>query len=158
MKWNDPATSRKEELMFAVNEMRQSARQNIDLKNAPLNCIARIAHVYDTNEQTDENLSHKQRRSSVGILLEACVEANRSGLMKNYKFTADVTHSLRYLKANKECIQLVRSIISKGNKCRHRLAMEEGMSSAIKIGDHESLGLITDVYRKSGFDARKFSV
>lgn len=157
MKWNDSATSQKEELLFAVNEMRQCASKGIDPKSAPLSCIARIAHVYDTAEQIGGDLSHQQQRSSVGILLEACVEANRSGLMKNYKFTADVTRSLRFLKADKECIQLVRSLISKGNKCKHKKALEEGMSAAMKVGDKESLELITDVYSRSGFHSRQIS-
>jgi len=38
MRWNDPKTSQKEELLFAINEMRQCAREGIATKNAPLEC------------------------------------------------------------------------------------------------------------------------
>ncbi|KAL7541760.1 hypothetical protein ACHAXR_011195 [Thalassiosira sp. AJA248-18] len=158
MKWNDPASSQKEELLFAINEMRQCAKEGIAAKNAPLECIARIAVVYGTGGKVDSALSENQRRSAVSLILEACVEANRSGLMRKYNFTAEVVRSLRSLKANKECIQVVRSLIAPGKKCRHRVAMEEGMYAALEIRDHDSLHLITDVFEKSGYDSKRLTI
>jgi len=159
MRWNDPKTSQKEELLFAINEMRQCAREGIATKNAPLECIVRIAQVYGTEGMIEDALSEKQRRSAVNLILEACVEANRSGLIKKHTFTTEVVRSLRALKANKECIQLVvRNVISTGRKCRHRIAMEEAMYAALEERDFESLKLITEVFERSGYDSRRLSI
>merc|ERR1719203_822696 len=99
--------------------MRQCSREGIATKNAPLECIVRIAQVYGTAGMIENELSSKQRRSAVNLILEACVEANRSGLIKKHTFTTEVVRSLRALKANKECIQVVvRNVITTGRKCR----------------------------------------
>merc|ERR1712029_774715 len=135
--------------------MRQCAREGITAKNPPLVCIAKIARVYGTDGKVESTLSVKQRRSAVSLILEACVEANRSGLMKSYNFTAEVFHSLRALKANEECIKLILTIISAGKKCRHRVAMEEAMYAALEERDHESLKLISEVYEASGFAPKR---
>jgi len=159
MRWDDPATSQKEELLFAVNEMRQCASEGIVAKNAPLLCIVRIAQLYSTEGRINEDsFSEKQRRSAVNLILEACSEANRSGLIKSHYFTAEVVRSLRALNANKECIQMVRTLTSKGDKCPHRIAMEAAMYAALEERDLESFELITEVYEKSGYDSRRLSM
>ncbi|KAL7551131.1 hypothetical protein ACHAWF_014330 [Thalassiosira exigua] len=158
MRWNDPATSQKEELLFAINEMRTCAREGIAAKNAPLECIARIAQVYGTEGRVESVLTRSQRRSAVNLILEACVEANKSGLMKKYMFTAEVARNLRALGANKECIQVVHSIISPGKKCKHKVAMEEAMYAALEERDNDSLQVITEVYELSGYDSKRLSI
>jgi hypothetical protein len=159
MRWDDPATSQKEELLFAINEMRKCAREGITTKNAPLECIVRIAQVYGTDGTIETTLSEKQRRSAVTLILEACVEANLSGLIKKHTFTTEVVRSLRALKANKECIQVVvRNVIATGRKCRHRIAMEEAMYAALEERDHESLQLITEVFEKSGYNSQRLRI
>jgi len=159
MRWDDPATSQKEELLFAINEMRGCAREGITTKNAPLECIVRIAQVYGTEGTIETLLSEKQRRGSITLILEACVEANLSGLIKKHTFTTEVVRSLRALKANKECIHVVvRSVISTGRRCRHRVAMEEAMYAALEERDHESLQLITDVYERSGYNSQQLRI
>ena len=159
MKWNDPATSQKEELLFAITEMRKCAREGITTKNAPLECIVKIAHVYGTDGTIETALSEKQRRSAVNLILEACIEAKQSGLIKKHTFTTEVVRSLRALGANKECIQVVvGSVISAGRKCRHRIAMEEAMYAALEERDHEALRLITDVFEKSGYDSQQLRI
>lgn len=158
MRWNDPATSQKEELLFAVNEMRNCIKEGIIPRNATLQCIINIAQVYDTDGKVNGELSDKQRQTAVRLILEACVSAKKSKLMKNYNFTAQVAHNLRSLKAGKECIQVVRSLISSDGICKHRKCLEEGTYAALETRDHESLQLFNDVYRKSGFDSRKLSL
>merc|ERR1712176_185748 len=112
-----------------------------------------------TGGTIENKLSEKQRRSAVSVILEACVEANLSGLIKKHTFTREVVRSLRALKANKECIQIVvRNVISTGRKCRHRIAMEEAMYAALEERDHESLQLITDVFEKSGYDSQQLRI
>jgi len=159
MRWNDPVTSNKEELLFAVNEMRQCASEGVVVKNAPLMCIVSIAELYGTDGRIkSSDMSERQRRSSVNLILEACEEARRSGFIKNHAFTAKASRSLRALNANKECVQIVRSLISEGGKCRHRIAMEEGIYSASALRDHISMQLITDVFEKSGYDSSRLSI
>ena len=155
MRWNDPATSKKEELLFAVNEMRQAASEGIVVKNDPLMCIVSIAEVYGTDGRTKngDHLSESQRRSTVNLILEACREARRSGFIENHAFTAKAARGLRALNANKECVQFVNTLISGCGKSRHRIAMEEAIYAASKEGDHVSLQLITDVFEKSGYDS-----
>lgn len=159
MRWDDPETSQKEELLFAVREMRECAHEGVLAKNAPLYCIVRIAHLHDTEGRIKEvSLSDKQRRSAVNLLREACTEANRSGLMDSHFFTAEVVRGLRALKANKECIQMVRSLTSQGDKCKHKIAMETAMYAAYEEHDLESLDLITEVYEASGYDSSRLSI
>jgi len=153
MRWNDPATCKKEELLFAVNEMRQAASEGIVVKNDPLMCVVSIAEVYGT--ENGDNLSESQRRSTVKLILEACREARRSGFIENHAFTAKAARGLRALHANKECIQIVNTLISVGGKSRHRIAMEEAIYAASEEGDHVSLQLITDVFEKSGHDSSR---
>jgi hypothetical protein len=157
MRWNTPATSQKEELLFAINEMRQCAKEGISAKNGPLECIVRIAHVYDSDGTIESNLPEKQRRSAVNLILEACVQADKSGLMTKQTFTTQVVRSLRALKANKECIEVVLTLISKGGKCKHRVAMEQAIYAALEERDSESLKLITDVFERSGYDPNRLS-
>ena len=160
MRWNDPATSKKEELLFAVNEIRQAASEGIVVKNAPLMCVVSIAEVYGTDGRTKngDNMSESQRRSTVNLILEACREARRSGFIENHVFTAKATRGLCALNANKECVQIVNTLISEGGKSRHRIAMEEAIYAASEEGDHVSLKLITDVFDKSGYDSSRLSI
>lgn len=159
MNWNDPATSQKDELLFAIREMRQCAGEGTAVKNAPLECIVRIAKVYDTDGKIESALSEKQKRSAVKLILEAWVEATKSGLIKKHSFTAEVVRSLRALKANRECIQVVlANLITAGQKCRHRIAMEEAMYAALEERDHQSLQLLTEVFERSGYDSRRLSI
>jgi len=159
MRWDDPATSQKDELLFAVKEMHRCSREGIVAKNAPLSCIVNIAQLYGTDGQIGEGaLSEKQRLAAVNLIFEACAEAKRSGFIKNHAFTADVVRSLRALKANKECIRFVQTLTSNGDKCRHREAMEGAMYAALEIRDHQSLKVIMDVFEKSGYDSRRLSL
>lgn len=159
MRWDDTSTCQKEELRFAVNEMRQCAQDGVVAKNDPLLCIVKIAQLYETDGQINQGaFSEKLRRPAVNLILEACAAANKSGLFKSHAFTAEVVHSLRALKANKECIRLVLTLISQVDKCRHRIAMEEAMYAALEERDHESLQLITEVFERSGYDSRRLSI
>ena len=160
MRWDDPATSSKEELLFAVNEMRQCATEGIVVKNGPLMCIVSIADLYcsDDSRRNKSDMSERQRRSSVNLILEACAEARRSGFIKNHAFTAKAVRSLRALKANKECVQIVSALISDGSKCRHRIAMEEAIYAASEENDHVSFQLITDAFEKSGHNSSRLSI
>jgi hypothetical protein len=160
MRWNDPATSKKEELLFAVNEMRQAAREGIIVENPNLMCIVSTAEVYRTDCRTKngDSMSESQRRSSVNLILEACLEARRSGLIENHAFTAKAARGLRALNANKECVQIVNALISGGGKSRHRIAMEEAIYAASEERDHVSLRMITDVFEKSGYDSSRLSI
>ncbi|KAL3808880.1 hypothetical protein ACHAXA_010935 [Cyclostephanos tholiformis] len=140
MRWNDPATSKNEELLFAVNEMRQCASKGIVVENSPLMCIVSLAELYGTDGQINSgNMAESQRQSSINLLLEASREARRSGFIKNHAFTAKVTRSLRSLNANEECIQIVSSLVSEGRKCNQRLAVKEAIYAASEERDHESL-------------------
>jgi hypothetical protein len=159
MRWNDPATSKNEELQFAVNEMRQCASEGRVVENSPLMCIASLAELYGTDGQINNvNMAESQQLSSISLLLEACGEARRSGFIKNHAFTAKVARSLRSLNANKECVQIVSSLVSGSGKCRHKIAMEEAILAASEERDHGSLRLITDAYEKSGYDSSCFSI
>jgi len=160
MRWNTPATSAKEELLFAANEMRQCTNEGLVAKNAPLMCIViNIPKLYGA----DHSLTTTQRQSSVNLILEACHHAKQSGFIKSYHFTSGAASSLRAFGANKECIQLVRTLLPSSSdesnttkqKCNHRIAMEEGIYAAFDEKDEESLQLITDVYEKSGFDSSR---
>ena len=163
MNWNDPAESQKEELLFAVNDMRRCASEGIVSKNDPLMCIVKIAQLYETGGKRGESnalsLSEKQRQSSVNLILKACQQAKQSGFLKSYHFTTEAAKSLRALKANKTCIKLVRTLLppdgDEFKKCKHKIAMEEAIYAAIEERDDESLQLITDVYDKSGHDSSK---
>lgn len=160
MKWNDPSTSQKEELLFAVNEIRQCSRDGTVAKHAPLMCIVKIAQLYDTDGRVNEGgMSEKQKQSAINLILEACEEARRSGLIQSHSFTAEAARSLRSLKANKECVKLVRSLLSDaGSKVRHRIAMVEGIRAASEERDHDSLQLLTDAFERSGYDLRRISL
>jgi hypothetical protein len=144
MRWDDPATSKNEELQFAVNEMRQSATKGIVSNNAMLMCIVEF-YCTDDNRRNKRETSDYQRRSSVNLILEACVQARRSGFINNSSFTAKAAIALRTLNANKECIRLVITLISgDSGKCRHRAAMEEAICAATEENDQGSCQLITD--------------
>lgn len=156
MRWNDPATSKNEELQFAINEMRQCASEGIVVLNSPLMCIVSLAELH--GQKNNVNMTESQRQSSISLLLEACREARRSGFIKNHAFTAKVARGLRSLNANKECIELVTSLVSGNGKCRHRIAMEEAILSASEERDHDSLRLITDAFQKSGYDTSSLSI
>ena len=160
MKWNDPETSQKEELLFAVKEMRKCSSAGIISKKAPLMSIVQISRLYSTDGRIEGGtISEKQKQSAVNLILEACKEAINSGFIRNHAFTAEVVRSLRALKANKECIQVVRKLTSDGEKkCRHRVAMEEGIYAAIEEQDHKSAQLIMDVFERSGFDSKRLSL
>lgn len=156
MRWDDPSTSQKEEYLFAVNEIRRCSSEGTVAKHEALMCIVKIARLYDTEGRVDEgSMSNVRKRNAINLILEACEEATRSGLINNHLFTAEATRSLRDLKANKECVMLVRSLISsKGAKSRHRVAMEEAMLAASDEHDHDSLELIKAVFDRSGYDPR----
>lgn len=159
MRWNNPDTSQKEELQFAINEMRQCAKKGLVTKNDPLLCIVKIADIYGTaGRRVHGTLSTSQRRSAVNLILEACVEADRSGLMKRPAFTAEVVKSLRAMKANSECIQIVRALVSNKERSRHRNAMEEGIYASSEERDQESLQLFTRVFEQSGYDSRSLQL
>ena len=178
MKWNDPATSQKEELIFAINEMRK-CRQHVRAlqiyfllsdhndshhhimvtpkgvltKNAPLFCIVKQAELYKFEVgYKGGRLSERQRRAAINIIFEACAEAQLSGLMERSAFTAEVAKSLVELGGEKQCIQFVKTLILEGAKCRHRIAMECAIKTASESRDTESLELLVDVYKKSGFN------
>lgn len=155
MQWNDPATSQKEELLFAINEMRECATNGIIAKNAPLFCIVKQGELYAI---AGESLSEKKRRAAINLILEACVEANKSGLLKKHTFTAEVVRSLRVLRGNEECIRITRALISGGGKCRHRIAMEQGIYAAIEERDDHSLGMIISAFEESGYDSHRLSL
>lgn len=155
MRWNEPATSQKEELLFAVNEIRQCAIEGIAAKNAPLMCIVSIAQVYGADGQ--KFASERQRRSAVNLVLEACERAKESGFIKNNAFTANAAKGLRSLKANKECIQLVRMMISEDKHFNHRITMEQGMQSALEEYDQDSLQFFTDAFERAGYDPSRMS-
>ncbi len=158
MRWDDPSTSQKEELLFAVNEMRRCSSEGTLAKHAPLMCIVKIADLYETDGRVDEGgMSEKLKRSAINLILEACEEARRSGLMNSHTFTAEAARSLRDLKANKECVAMVRSLLSESGKSRHRIAMEEAIRAASDERDHESLELFTNAYARLGYDPRKIS-
>ena len=148
MRWDDPATSENEELQFAVNEMRQSATKGIVLNNALLMCIVEF-YCTDDNRRNKREASEYQRRSSVNFILEACAEARRSGFINNCSFSAKAAIALRTLKANKECIRFVITLISMDSgKCKHKAAMEGAICAATEENDHISLQLMTDALKE----------
>jgi hypothetical protein len=163
MNWNDPSTSQKEELLFAINEMRSCASQGILTKNAPLLCIAQQGDLYSFDRHDDassgkDKLSERQRRSVVNLILEACVEASRSNLLQKHSFTAHVVQSLRKMKANKECIKIVRGLVSNVGRCNHQVAMEEAIYAAKDERDYESLDLIVNKFEESGYDSSRLLI
>ena len=158
MRWDDPATCQKEELLFAVNEIRLCSREDTVAKHAPLLCIVKIAHLYATDGRTDEGgISDEQKRLSINLIHEACDEARRSGFINSHTFTAAAACSLRALKANKECVQLARSLISQDGKVRHRIAFEEAILAATEERDYDSSQLLTDILGGSDTEARSTS-
>jgi len=159
MRWNNQDTNQKEELKFAINEMRQCAANGIVPKNDTLLCIVKIAQLYGTEgRRTKTALTPSQRRSAVNLILEACVEADKSGLMRKPTFSAEVVRSLRAMKANKECIQLVRALVSNSERNRHKYAMEQAIYAASEERDQDSLHLFTQVYERSGFDSTRLNL
>lgn len=159
MRWDNPATSQKEELVFAVREIRRCSKEGTVAKHAPLMCIVKLAQLYDTDERVNEgSMSEKQKRSAINLILEACEEARRSGLMRSHVFTSEAARSLRALKANKECVKLVCSLIPESGKIKHKNAMEEAIHAASEERDHDSLQLLTDVFERSGYDSRNISL
>jgi len=159
MRWNDPETSPTQELIFAVNQMRQCSSEGIVVKNAPLMCIVQIAKLYSTDGRA---LSVQQRQSSLKLILEACQEAKRSGLFYLYFFSSEVAHSLRILGANKECIQMMKEVVFPDGdfniKSKHRIAMQEAIYAALEEDDHESLRLFVDTFERSGYDSSRLSI
>ncbi len=149
MNWNDHSTSKKSELIFAINEMRSCSNQGALTKNAPLMFIAQQGDLYTTG------LSDRERRSIVNLILEACVEANRSNLLQKHTFTAQVARSLRKLNANTECIKIVRGLVARVGRCHHQVAMEEAICAATEERDYDSLEVITTKYEESGYDSTR---
>ena len=161
MHWDDPATSQKQELHFAIDEMRRCISQGLLTKNAPILCIVKQGELYaaDDNNVDDIAISERQRRSAVNLILEACAEANRSGLFKKHTFTAEVVRSLRALRGNKECIKIVLALISSnGGRCKHRIAMEEAIYAASEERDYDALEKILAAFENSGYDSRRLSL
>jgi hypothetical protein len=152
MKWNTPATSQKEELLFAINEMRQCRQHGVLAKNAPLFCIVKQGELYESNEgYKGTYLDEKQRRAAINIIFEACAEAQLSGLIKRPAFTAEVVRSLLALNGHSQCIQFVKTLIVDGEKCKHRVAMEYAIKAAYSNDDRESLELLMGAFQYSGF-------
>lgn len=161
MNWNDPSLSQKNELLFAINEMRSCSSQGILTKNAPLLCIAQQGDLYsfDRHNASGKNsLSERQRRSVVNLILEACVEANRSSLLQKHTFTGHVVRSLRKVKANKECIKIVRGLVANVGRCNHQVAMEEAIYAATEERDYDSLDIIINKFEESGYDSSRLLV
>ena len=161
MNWNDPSTSRKSELIFAINEMRSCSNQGALTKNAPLMFIAQQGDHYSTDKQYasgKDSVSERDRRSVVNLILEACVEANRSNLLQKYSFTAHVARSLRKLNANKECIKIVRGLVSRVGRCHHQVAMEEAIYAATEERDYISLEMIMKKFEESGYDSTRLHI
>ena len=156
MKWNDPATSQKEELVFAINEMRECARQGTSVKNAVVECIVRIAKVYGTDGRAEGEQTRTQRRASVSFILEAWGFAKKSSLGSKPWFTAEVAKNLRALRANNECLEIALSLIPPSGKSRHQGALEEGLHAAVESRDQDSFELISDCLERSGFNSRGY--
>jgi hypothetical protein len=152
MKWNVPATSQKEELLFAINEMRHCRETGVLTKNAPLFCIVKQGELYESNDGYKGTcLNEKQRRAAINIIFEACAEAQLSGLIKRPAFTAEVVRSLLALNGDTQCIQFVKTLIVDGEKCRHREAMEYAIKAASANQDNESLELLMKTFENSGY-------
>ena len=163
MNWNDPSTSKKSELVFAINEMRSCSKQGALTKNAPLMCIAQQGDLYSTdkmfaNSSGMASLSDRDRRSVVNLILEACVEADRSNLLQKHTFTAQVARSLRKINANKECIQIVRRLVSRVGRCHHQIAMEEAIYAATEERDYDSLEVFMNKFEESGYDSGRLHI
>lgn len=158
MKWNTPATSQKEELLFAINEMRRCRHHGVLTKNAPLFCIAKQGELYESNSgYKGSRLNEKQRRAAINIIFEACAEAKLSGLIKRPAFTAEVVRSLIALNGDMRCIQFVKTLITNGERCRHRVAMEYAIKAASKYQDDEALELLVSTYVTSGFNPQSIA-
>jgi hypothetical protein len=161
MNWNDPSTSKKSELLFAINEMRRCSNQGVLTKTAPLMCIAQQGDLYSFDRQNasgNKKLSERQRRSVVNLILEACVEANRSNLLQKHSFTAQVVKSLRNMKANKEVIKIVRGLVGRVGRCHHQVAMEEAIYAATEERDYDSLEVIMNKFDESGYDSSRLQI
>ncbi|KAL7521510.1 hypothetical protein ACHAWX_006189 [Stephanocyclus meneghinianus] len=161
MNWNTPATSQKEELLFAINEMRRCRSQGVLTKNAPLFCIVKQGELYASSDGSKNaaNFTETQRRSAINIIFEACAEAQLSGLIKRPTFTAEVVRSLRALKGDKQCIQFVKTLIAnEEEKCPHKIALEYAIRAASEIRDFESLEVLVASFEKSGYDSQSLSL
>lgn len=158
MNWNDPSKSKKNELIFAINEMRSCSKQGALTKNAPLMFIAQQGDLYSADKHHASGMnsqSDRERRSVVNLILEACVEANRSNLLQKHSFTAQVARSLRKMNANKECIKIVRGLVTRVGRCHHQVAMEEAIYAATEERDYDSLEVIMNKYEESGYDSNR---
>mmetsp|Transcript_25753 Transcript_25753/g.42517 ORF Transcript_25753/g.42517 Transcript_25753/m.42517 type:complete len:162 (-) Transcript_25753:240-725(-) len=161
MNWNDPSTSKKSELVFAIKEMRSCSKQGTLTKNAPLMFIAQQGDLYSTDKKNasgKKSLSDRERRSVVNLILEACVEADRSNLLQKHTFTAHVARSLRKMNANKECIKIVRGLVAPFGKCHHQVAMEEAIYAATEERDYDSLELLLNKFEESGYDSSRLHI
>ncbi|KAL7498774.1 hypothetical protein ACHAWT_008784 [Skeletonema menzelii] len=161
MNWNDPSTSKKSELVFAIKEMRSCSKQGTLTKNAPLMFIAQQGDLYSTDKKNasgKKSLSDRERRSVVNLILEACVEADRSNLLQKHTFTAHVARSLRKMNANKECIKIVRGLVAPFGKCHHQVAMEEAIYAATEERDYDSLELLMNKFEESGYDSSRLHI
>ena len=161
MNWNDPSTSKKSELVFAINEMRSCSKQGTLTKNAPLMFIAQQGDLYSTDKKYasgNNSLSDKERRSVVNLILEACVEADRSNLLQKHTFTAQVARSLRKMNANKECIKIVRGLVARVGRCHHQVAMEEAIYAATEERDYDSLEVFMNKFEESGYDSGRLHI
>eukprot|EP00804_Cyclotella_cryptica_P015900 CCRYP_006390-RA/>CCRYP_006390-RA protein AED:0.02 eAED:0.02 QI:411/1/1/1/1/1/5/578/1448 len=160
MNWDTPATSQKEELLFAINEMRRCKSQGVLTKNAPLFCIVKQGEIYASSDGSKNlaNVTESQRRSAINIIFEACAEAQLSGLIKRPAFTAEVVRSLRALKGDKQCIQFVKTLIANEERCPHKIAMEYAIRAASEVRDFESLDMLVTAFEKSGYDSQSLSM
>jgi len=149
MKWNDPKTSQKEELLLAVSEMRKCVKKGILTKNAPLHCIVKQGQLFSAVGEFP--ISERQAMAAINLILEACVEADRSGLFNDYTFTAEVAKSLRGLRGNKQCISIAKALISR--KLKHKVAVEEGIHAASEERDDDAFQLFVNFYEKSGYNS-----
>lgn len=125
-------------------------------------CIAQQGDLYSFDGQQyasgNKNLLERQRRSVVNLILEACAEANRSNLLQKYSFTAQVVRSLRKMNANKECIKIVRGLVSRVGRCHHQVAMEEAIYAATEERDYDSLEVIMNKFEESGYDPNRLQI
>ncbi len=148
MKWNDPETSQKEELFLAVSEMQECVKKGILTKNAPLYCIVKQGQLFAATGHFRS--AEKKAMAAINLILEACVEANRSGLLNDYKFTAEVVKSLRVLRGNKQCISIAKALISR--ELKHKVALEEAIHAASEERDDDAFQQFVNFYEKSGYN------
>lgn len=86
------------------------------------------------------------------------MEANRSNLLQKHSFTAQVVRSLRKMKANKECIKIVRGLVERVGRCHHQVAMEEAIYAATEERDYDSLEVIMNKFEESGYDSTRLQI